>query len=177
MPFSAHVNPALCAVVRRMHKHVQDHGRKVYQRKASHKPGTGASLHTQEPVTVASFRTWRGWRENVARDRCLTKIILTFDNACLGRVTRPESSFAMSSAGVPPAVAEASRPRTRTQVTIGAKNSRQSLPFLRTLSNNRSPVESSPVASGLKPRSTAPCTHASPFTDRATRRYPAGESH
>src|ERR1700722_8827857 len=30
------------------------------------KPGTGTSLHTQEPVTVASFRTWRGWRENVA---------------------------------------------------------------------------------------------------------------
>ena len=36
------------------------------------KPGTGAPLHTKEPVTVASFRTWRGWRENVARNRCLT---------------------------------------------------------------------------------------------------------
>jgi len=36
------------------------------------KPGTGGPLHTQEPVTVASFRTWRGWRECVARDRCLT---------------------------------------------------------------------------------------------------------
>ena len=36
------------------------------------KPGTGNPLHTQEPVTVASFRTWRGWREDVARDRCLT---------------------------------------------------------------------------------------------------------
>ena len=36
------------------------------------KPGTGDPLHTQEPVTVASFRTWRGWRESVARDRCLT---------------------------------------------------------------------------------------------------------
>src|SRR5438128_5553387 len=36
------------------------------------KPGTGDPLHTQEPVTVASFRTWRGWRECVARDRCLT---------------------------------------------------------------------------------------------------------
>ncbi len=35
-------------------------------------PGTGAPLHTKEPVTVASFRTWRGWRENVARNRCLT---------------------------------------------------------------------------------------------------------
>jgi hypothetical protein len=35
-------------------------------------PGTGTPLHTQEPVTVASFRTWRGWRECVARDRCLT---------------------------------------------------------------------------------------------------------
>jgi hypothetical protein len=41
------------------------------------KPGTGNPLHTQEPVTVASFRTWRGWREDVARDRCLTSIILT----------------------------------------------------------------------------------------------------
>jgi len=30
------------------------------------KPDTGDSLHTSEPVTVASFRTWRGWRENVA---------------------------------------------------------------------------------------------------------------
>src|ERR1039458_1460581 len=36
------------------------------------KSGTGAPLHTKEPVTVASFRTWRGWRENVARNRCLT---------------------------------------------------------------------------------------------------------
>jgi len=36
------------------------------------KPGTGDPLHTKEPVTVASFRTWRGWREYVARDRCLT---------------------------------------------------------------------------------------------------------
>jgi hypothetical protein len=30
------------------------------------KPGTGDPLHTQEPVTVASFRTWRDWREYVA---------------------------------------------------------------------------------------------------------------
>jgi hypothetical protein len=30
------------------------------------KSDTGDSLHTSEPVTVASFRTWRGWRENVA---------------------------------------------------------------------------------------------------------------
>ncbi len=36
------------------------------------KSGTGDPLHTQEPVTVASFRTWRGWRECIARDRCLT---------------------------------------------------------------------------------------------------------
>src|SRR5208283_4102434 len=36
------------------------------------KSGTGGPLHTKEPVTVASFRTWRGWRENVARNRCLT---------------------------------------------------------------------------------------------------------
>jgi len=41
------------------------------------KPDTGDPLHTQEPVTVASFRTWRGWRECVARDRCLTCLILT----------------------------------------------------------------------------------------------------
>jgi len=41
------------------------------------KPDTGDPLHTQEPVTVASFRTWRGWRECVARDRCLTSSILT----------------------------------------------------------------------------------------------------
>ena len=34
--------------------------------KKNNKPGTGTSLHTQEPVTVASFRTWRGWREYVA---------------------------------------------------------------------------------------------------------------
>ena len=42
-------------------------------RRANLKPGTGDPLHTQEPVTVASFRTWRGWREGVARDRCLTR--------------------------------------------------------------------------------------------------------
>src|SRR5947199_9004703 len=42
------------------------------------KPGTGNPLHTQEPVTVASFRTWRGWRECVARDRCLTQSSLAF---------------------------------------------------------------------------------------------------
>jgi hypothetical protein len=36
------------------------------------KPGTGNPLHTQELVTVASFRTWRGWREYVAWDRYLT---------------------------------------------------------------------------------------------------------
>jgi hypothetical protein len=42
------------------------------------KPDTGCPLHTQEPVTVASFRTWRDWRECVARDRCLTAVILAF---------------------------------------------------------------------------------------------------
>jgi len=30
------------------------------------KPDTGDPLHTLEPVTVASFRTWRDWREDVA---------------------------------------------------------------------------------------------------------------
>src|ERR1700679_3750902 len=39
---------------------------------AKQKSGTGDPLHTKEPVTVAYFRTWRGWRENVARNRCLT---------------------------------------------------------------------------------------------------------
>jgi hypothetical protein len=34
--------------------------------RSNNKPGTGDPLHTQEPVTVASFRTWRGWREYVA---------------------------------------------------------------------------------------------------------------
>jgi hypothetical protein len=34
--------------------------------RSTKKPGTGNLLHTQEPVTVASFRTWRGWREYVA---------------------------------------------------------------------------------------------------------------
>ena len=38
------------------------------QRMWLQKPGTSNPLHTQEPVTVASFRTWRGWREDVARD-------------------------------------------------------------------------------------------------------------
>src|SRR5205085_4134047 len=28
----------------------------------------GNPLRTHEPVTVASFRTWRGWRDCVARD-------------------------------------------------------------------------------------------------------------
>src|SRR5215813_6252078 len=52
------------------------------------KPGTGDPLHTKEPVTVASFRTWRGWRENVARDRCLTVSILA---SGFGRVCRTAS--------------------------------------------------------------------------------------
>jgi hypothetical protein len=28
----------------------------------------GNLLHTHWPVTVASFRTWRGWRDCVAQD-------------------------------------------------------------------------------------------------------------
>src|SRR5271157_5578932 len=47
-------------------------GTKGSAQRANKKPGTGDPLHTKEPVTVASFRTWRGWRENVARNRCLT---------------------------------------------------------------------------------------------------------
>src|SRR5271165_2674204 len=46
--------------------------RTAYIPRPENKPGTGGPLHTQEPVTVASFRTWRGWRECIARDRCLT---------------------------------------------------------------------------------------------------------
>src|SRR5579883_98507 len=49
------------------------------------KPGTGNSLHTQELVTVASFRTWRGWRECVARDRYLTQNILALTELETGR--------------------------------------------------------------------------------------------
>src|SRR6266446_4840777 len=60
------------------------------------KSGTGDPLHTQEPVTVASFRTWRGWRERVARDRCLTYPILTFvkkSTACVAiRTSDPSTS-------------------------------------------------------------------------------------
>jgi len=41
-------------------------GRRKINGQKQIKPGTGASLHTQEPVTVASFRTWRVWREYVA---------------------------------------------------------------------------------------------------------------
>ena len=36
------------------------------KRNQKNKSDTGDSLHTSEPVTVASFRTWRGWREYVA---------------------------------------------------------------------------------------------------------------
>src|ERR1700739_4928682 len=53
------------------------------------KPGTGAPLHTKEPVTVASFRTWRGWRENGARDRWLT--FHSIKRGCPPR--RPSSQF------------------------------------------------------------------------------------
>src|SRR5215472_14759339 len=57
-------------------------GRESVHRRAEPLPrkksGAGDSLHTQEPVTVASFRTWRGWREYVARDRYLTQSILAF---------------------------------------------------------------------------------------------------
>src|ERR1700720_3840636 len=95
----------------------------------SNKPGTGTSLHTQEPVTVASFRTWRGWREYVARDRCLTEIIL---------------AFRIRSAGTPPAVVAGSTPPHSDapnhfhlrHMTFGARICRQSLPFQTRLSNN-----------------------------------------
>src|SRR4029077_16423039 len=43
------------------------------------KPGPGNPLHTPELVTVASFRTWRGWRECVAWDRYLTLSSLPFE--------------------------------------------------------------------------------------------------
>jgi len=68
-PLDAQVRLALRAVMRDLKEQVKGMWK-------TEKSGTGGSLHTQEPVTVASFRTWRGWREYVARDRCLTKIIL-----------------------------------------------------------------------------------------------------
>src|SRR5580704_13316721 len=57
------------------------------------KPGTGDPLHTQEPVTVASFRTWRGWREYVARDRCLTEFILALACVALTFAPAPDRPF------------------------------------------------------------------------------------
>src|SRR5882724_7946290 len=57
------------------------------------KPGTGGPLHTQEPVTVASFRTWRGWREYVAWDRCLTALILASEQPSSLVVTNSEILF------------------------------------------------------------------------------------
>jgi hypothetical protein len=39
-------------------------------------------LHTYEPATVASFRTWRGLQDYVARDRCPTLLILSKDFVC-----------------------------------------------------------------------------------------------
>ncbi len=74
------------------------------------KSGTGGPLHTQEPVTVASFRTWRGWRERVARDRCLTYPILTFvkkSTACVegllgrSRANRPVRQYPTCSSLLP----------------------------------------------------------------------------
>jgi len=68
------------------------------------KSDTGNSLHTQEPVTVASFRTWRGWRECVAWDRCLTWIILALQSwglwggrsrSCWGTPPRPAGRQAL----------------------------------------------------------------------------------
>src|SRR5208337_332619 len=67
-------------------------------RQANKKSGTGEPLHTKEPVTVASFRTWRVWRENVARNRCLT-LHLIKRSAKTGmdtRVFRLSSNHAMA---------------------------------------------------------------------------------
>src|SRR5437879_5488728 len=75
------------------------------------KPGTGNPLHTQEPVTVASFRTWRGWREYVAWDRCLTSFILAF---AIFWVPQPAA----------------------TNVTFGARNLDLGLPFSGSFANN-----------------------------------------
>src|SRR5579871_3648776 len=79
------------------------------------KSDTGNSLHTQEPVTVASFRTWRGWRECVARDRCLTSTILASRLFHLGGL----------------------QSTTGDNVTFGAGISTTRLPFSKALSNNR----------------------------------------
>src|SRR5579862_3024638 len=62
----------------------------------TNKPGTGDPLHTQEPVTVASFRTWRGWREDVAWGRCLTFSILASTaspNYCGSPILRTNSAY------------------------------------------------------------------------------------
>src|SRR5882724_5914971 len=68
------------------------------------KSGTGDPLHTQEPVTVASFRTWRGWRERVARDRCLTYPILTFVKKSTAlRLDSPQASVQAEPDGPAPA--------------------------------------------------------------------------
>src|SRR5579862_4310753 len=64
------------------------------------KPGTGHPLHTQEPVTVASFRTWRGWRECVARDRCLTAFDSNIGFDGLGRCTLKRRGLVLNSVGV-----------------------------------------------------------------------------
>jgi protein-glutamine gamma-glutamyltransferase len=82
------------------------------------KPGAGGPLHTQEPVTVASFRTWRGWRENVARDRRLTFSILTFANR------RPFTAVQLVK------IAEAWRKGRELKV------SRRALPFPEKIANN-----------------------------------------
>src|SRR5580704_15215659 len=50
-------------------------------------------LHTKEPVTVASFRTWRGWRENVARNRCLT--IYSIKRNSIERSPNPNSQITL----------------------------------------------------------------------------------
>ena len=83
------------------------------------KPGTGNPLHTQEPVTVASFRTWRGWRECVARDRCLTLTILT--NGSARRVVGQEAGLLVRRTPVPTLIFD---------VTSEFRAVHQALPFM-----------------------------------------------
>ena len=59
----------------------------------------GNPLHTHWPVTVASFRTWRGWRDCVAWEPGL--LIITSKSSCLLRHRfSPQASFTNSLFGL-----------------------------------------------------------------------------
>src|SRR5271156_2940944 len=83
----------------------------------NNKPGTGGPLHTQEPVTVASFRTWRGWREDVARDRCLT------DDSNIGELMASAFGLQLVATGF--------------QFSVSATNIEGTLPFCAEIAKNK----------------------------------------